>query len=604
LSTQDERAPAEPEKAPKLSVGAVTRMLALAWPYRALLSVAGLLMLLNTLISLSLPLVARYGLDRVLKSHNVADINVLAGSLMGLVAVGAVFGYLDFILVAFVGNRIVVDMRCRLFAHLQRMPVGFFDRTRSGDLASRLSNDVSLLQSVLTDNLIRLASNALTLIGGLVVAIHIDWKLTGVVVLVLGATLAMFVVFGRRVRRLTREQLDALSDAMGAMTEALSNVRLVKAFAREPYEDTRASGRLGKVLRLAMRSSMFEGALGTIGAVAFIAVLVGVVWYGGRSVLIGRMSGGSLLGFFVTVMIISGPMSSIASLYSQLQRAIGAADRLFSILDDPQEAPDEPNAGPFPSGAGHLRFEEVHFRYDPQVPVLLNLTLDVPAGCVTAVVGASGAGKTTLASLLYRFYEPQEGAITIDGIPIRDIRRTDLRENIGLVPQEPILFNGTIRENIRYGRLSATDEEIERAAEAANVAEFVSALPNGYETLLGERGITLSGGQRQRVAIARAVLKDPRILVLDEATSALDTRSELLVREALERLMRGRTTLVIAHRLSTIQNADQIAVIDDGRIAELGTHLQLLRLGNRYAALHNLMPSEKLEPAAATNTEE
>jgi subfamily B ATP-binding cassette protein MsbA len=597
LIPEDEQAQRETETAPKLSLHAVSRMLALAWPYRALLAVAGLLMPINTLILLSLPLVARNGLDRVFKSHHVGDLNMLAGGMMALVSLGAVLGYIDFILVAYVGNRIVVDMRCRLFGHLQRLPVSFFDRTRSGDLASRLSNDVSLLQSVLTENLIRLASNLLTLIGALAVAIDIDWRLTGIVVLGLSATIGMFVVFGRGVRRLTRELLDALSDAMGAMTEALANVRLVKAFAREGYEDRRASGRLDRVMWLAMRSSLFEGALGTVGAVSFIAVLIGVVWYGGQSVLLGRMSGGSLLGFFVTVMIISAPMSSLAGLYAQLQRGVGAADRLFSILDDPQEEPDAPDAVPFPEGAGHLRFENVQFEYDPEIPVLRDLTLDVPAGRVTAIVGASGAGKTTLASLLYRFYEPQEGRITIDGAPIRGIRRAALRENIGLVPQEPILFNGTIRENIRYGRLSATDDEIEQAAVAANMAEFVSALPKGYDTVLGERGITLSGGQRQRVAIARAVLKDPRILVLDEATSALDTRSEQLVREALERLMRGRTTLVIAHRLSTIQEADQIAVIDGGRIAELGTHAQLMKMGERYAALHNVMPSDGEHPA-------
>jgi ATP-binding cassette, subfamily B, bacterial MsbA len=310
-----------------------------------------------------------------------------------------------------------------------------------------------------------------------------------------------------------------------------------------------------------------------------------VVSYGGRSVLTGQMTGGTLLAFFLTVTIISGPMGSLASLYARLQRAVGAADRLFSLLDTSPEPPDAPDALPFPEGSGRITFEKIDFAYAPDLPVLHELSLAVPAGQVTALVGASGAGKTTLALLLYRFYEPQVGCIRIDGVPIAQIRRRELREHIGLVPQEPILFNGTIRENIRYGRLDATDAEIEAAARAAHVAEFVEGLPQGYDTPLGERGVTLSGGQRQRVAIARALLKNPRILLLDEATSALDTRSEALVRDALERLMQGRTTLVIAHRLTTIQHADQIAVLHEGQVAELGTHAVLIERGERYASL-------------------
>jgi subfamily B ATP-binding cassette protein MsbA len=287
----------------------------------------------------------------------------------------------------------------------------------------------------------------------------------------------------------------------------------------------------------------------------------------------------------MTVTIISGPIGTLAIQYARLQRAVGAADRLFSILDESPEPPDTQDARRFPNGPGEVVFDNLVFSYTPDTPVLQGLSLEVPAGKITALVGASGAGKTTLASLLYRFYEPQSGDILIDGVSVRRIRRQELRENIGLVPQEPILFNGTIRDNIRYGRLEATDAEIEEAARIANVEEFITPLPKGYDTVLGERGITLSGGQRQRVAIARAVLKNPRILVLDEATSALDTRSEMLVREALERLMQNRTTLVIAHRLTTIQNAHQIALIEAGQVAVIGRHDDLLREEGRYAAL-------------------
>ncbi len=546
-------------------------------------------MLVSTGISLSLPLVARNALDRVLQTHNVGTLDRLALLLVGLVVIGSIFGYAQYLVVAYAGNRIVQEMRAKLFAHLQRLPVAFFDRTRSGDLTSLLSNDVSLLQQTLTEDLVRLAGNLVTLFGGIALAVVIDWRLTVVVVGLLACVVGMFMVMGRRLRKMTRASLDALSDAMGGINEALSNIRLVKAFAREAHEDNRTGEKLDTVFRLSMKSSRLEGAFGTIAFAGFILVLLGVVWYGGRSVMNGSLSAGSLLAFLMTVTIISGPMSSIAIQFSRLQRAMGASDRLFALLDDALEPADTPDAGPFPDAAGNVVFESVAFAYTPEAPVLRGLSLELPAGKVTACVGASGAGKTTLAMLLYRFYEPQSGRITIDGVPITAIRRQELREHIGIVPQEPILFNGTIRDNIRYGKLTAIDAEIEAAARAANVEEFILPLEKGYDTILGERGITLSGGQRQRVAIARAVLKDPRLLILDEATSALDTRSEMLVREALERLMRGRTTLVIAHRLTTIQSADQIVVLDGGEVVESGTHAELLLTDGRYADLHGLL---------------
>ncbi len=567
----------------------IRRLIALAVPYRLLLAIAGVLTLVSTGISLALPLISQRAVDYVTRTKEVGELDRIAVGIVGLVLVGAIFGYAQFLIAAFAGNSIVKDLRLKLFRHLQRLEVGYFDKTRSGDLTSYLSNDVSLLQTTLTDDLVKLIPNFLTLIGGVVIAIVIDWRLTMVVVTLLMAVMLFFVIFGRRLRKITREGLDALSDTMGAMTEALANIRLVKAFAREPFEDKRAREKMEGVFKLNMKGSIWEGMMGTVAGAGFSLVLLGVMWYGGRSVLSGALSLGSLVGFVMIVTIITGPMGNLASLYTRLQRSVGAADRLFAILDEKPELPDVEGAVGFPSGPGAVQFQDLSFAYVETTPVLKGLSLSVPAGKVTAIVGPSGSGKTTLSSLLYRFYESQSGQILIDGTPIRQIHRQALRENIGIVPQEPILFNGTIRENIRYGRLEANDAEVEAAGRGANVEEFVKGFPEGYDTMVGERGITLSGGQRQRVAIARAMLKDPRILVLDEATSALDNRSEALVREALDRLMVGRTTLVIAHRLSTIQNADQIAVLKDGQITELGRHAELLEGGGVYADLYELV---------------
>ena len=574
-----------------MSAQAALRLLSLARPHRVALIAAGVLMLISTGLSLYLPLLARKSLDHVQRTKNVGELDGLALGITALVFLSSFIAYGQYLIVANAGNRIVMELRARLFAHLLRLPVAFFDRTRSGDLASHFSNDVTMVQTTLTEDLTQLAGNLVRLIGGIALAVVIDAKLTAVVVALLVAVMSGFVLLGRALRRLTRESLDALADALGAITEALANARLVKSFAREARESERAQEKLERVFRLNRKSSLLEGAFSSLAVSGFTLIFVGVVWYGGRAALAGRLTVGSLVAFMMTILIISGPMGTLAMQYSRLQRALGAAERIFALLDDAAEPEDEPGAVSFPKGAGSARFDRVAFHYAPDTPVLRGLSLELPAGCVTALVGPSGAGKSTLAALLYRFYAIEGGEITIDGVPLQRIRRQELREHIGLVPQEPILFSGTIRENIRYGRLDATDAEIEAAAQNANIAEFVTSLPDGYETMLGERGVTLSGGQRQRVAIARAILKNPRILILDEATSALDTESERLVKEALERLMRGRTTLVIAHRLTTIQNADQIAVLDAGEIAEIGTHDALLRKAGRYARLYHISDS-------------
>lgn len=578
----------EHEKLVKPTWSSIRRLVGLAAPYKWYLAAGGALTLLSSATNLSLPWIMRFAINRIVEEKSVALLDRFALIVIGVVMISALIGFGQYVLISYAGNRIVTDVRARLFSHLLRLPVTFFDRTRSGDLTSHLSNDVSLMQQSLGSDLVTIFGQSLMLIGCIFTAVYMNARLTAVVVGLLLVVMLGFVISGRRLRKLTRSALDALSETMGTMTEALANIRLVKAFVREPYEGGRADERLEKVFNLNMKASISEGIMGTVAFAGFITLILGVLWFGGRSIMSGHLTWGDLAAFLVTIMFMSGPMSQLASLYTRLQRAVGASDRIFAILDDEPEIPDPRNPVAFPIREGTVTFQKIEFRYVPETPVLNGLALELPAGKVTALVGASGGGKTTIASLLYRFYEPQSGQISIDDVPIVQIRRDELREHIGLVPQDTILFNGTIRENIRYGRLGATEQEVEEAAKAANVHEFVQGFADGYDTVVGERGVTLSGGQRQRVAIARALLKNPRILILDEATSALDAKSEALVREALDRLMKGRTTLVIAHRLTTIQNADQIAVLEGGQVVELGTHRQLLERGGRYSDLHLL----------------
>ncbi|MGV3614740.1 MAG: ABC transporter ATP-binding protein [Fimbriimonas sp.] len=575
----------------KLTWGSVRRLVGLAKPHWKVLLASGVLSLIGGGLQLALPILVRNSANDVQRTGDIGALDRIALGLLVLLLASAFVGYFQFILSAGAGNRIVADLRKRLIGHLQRLPVAYFDRNRSGDLTALLSNDASQLQTTVTEDLVRFPSHIFTAVGLIAACVWMNAQLSLVVVGVLAAMMIFFVVTGRALRLINRKALDAVGETMGAVTEILANIRLVKAFSRERHEDERAGERLDEVFRQVMRGARWEGMMATVGSVGAMLMIVGVMWYGARGVIAGQFGAGDIGGFIVAVMFLSGPMGSLASLYTRLQRATGAADRIFAILDEATEPPDAPDALPFPAGAGEVAFERVEFSYVPGTPVLTGLTLRLSAGKVTAVVGPSGAGKTTLSALVYRFYEPQAGTIRIDGVPVDGIRRHELREHVGIVPQEPILFNGTLRENIRYGRLDATDEDVYRAARDANVEEFVGNLPDGYETVLGERGITLSGGQRQRVAIARALLKDPRILILDEATSALDTKSEALVKDALDRLMQGRTTLIIAHRLSTVQNADQIAVLAEGKVVETGTHDELLRRGGRYAELY--------EPAGA-----
>lgn len=579
------------DKLPKLNSSNLKRLLVLGKSHWTSLGFAAFILIFSTLISLSLPIIAQNAINGVSKT-GISALDHAVELATILLLISGSFTFLEYVIVARAGNRIVMETRLKLFHSLQRLKVGFFDQHRSGDLTSTLSNDVSLLQTSLTDDLVKFGGNILQLLGGIVLAFVLDWRLTLFVVILLVLLMAYFIMFGIRLRKLSRKSLEELSKAMGSMTEALANIRLVKAFVREDHEDRKAASSLQKVFDLNMKASISEGLMTAIGNAGSLLMIVGVVWFGGGEVFNHRLSVGSLVGFLIDVAIIGSPTASLGSLYTRLQRAVGAADRIFRFLDEEREPASPSNPVSFPQDTIGVHFDQVSFGYRPDVPVIKNLSLNLEAGKVTAIVGGSGAGKSTLAALLFRFFDPNSGRVKIGDIDIRNFSLSDLREQVGYVPQDTVLFSGTLFENLVYGRLDATEEEALIACKSANLGSFVAQLPEGLQTLIGERGVTVSGGQRQRIAIARVLLKNPRILVLDEATSALDTVSESQVKEAIDRAMKGRTTMVIAHRLTTIQSADQIAVIEHGSIEEIGTHSELMSNNARYAELYRMIEAE------------
>jgi subfamily B ATP-binding cassette protein MsbA len=506
--------------------------------------------------------------------------------IIGSQIVGNLASYGQAYITAFAGQQMVAQFRARMFDRIARMPLREFDRWRAGEFQSRMSNDLGLMTDALSISLPQFIQTVVTFIGSLVWMITLDWLLA--VVLFIAAPIVAWVVnkFNRLIVGGTKRAQERIADLSSNLVEVLANERIVKAFRREAYERDRFRAANERYVGAYMKVIQFNQTQAPVLAFIVMLAICAVVALTTREIAAGRISPSQAWEFWAATGLLINPMNRFSIFFSDFARAFVGAGRVFEILDLPVEPDDPPSARALPSILGDIRFERVTFAYDEDRPVLSDFSAEMLHGEVVALVGPSGAGKSTIVNLVPRFYELQQGRITVDGVDIAEVRLSDLRDAIAIVPQETQLFNGTIAENIRYGRLNATDAELVAAAQEANADEFVQKLPEGYGTVVGERGIRLSGGQRQRIAIARAILRDPRILILDEATSALDSHSEALIEDALDRLLPGRTTLIIAHRLSTIRRATKILYIEGGRVRETGTHEALIAAGGAYADLH------------------
>jgi subfamily B ATP-binding cassette protein MsbA len=569
------------------------RMLRLISPHWRALASAGAMLVISSLIGLVLPAVIRWLVDSVFVTHDLQQLTTVALGLLGLSVLQNGLAVAYFYLVSKVGQRFVADLRLQIYERVQSLPLRFFSERRTGEIVSRVSNDVTFVQQALTETPILFVRHFVTLVGGLTLMLVMNWQLTLIVLGLIPPLMAIGVLFGRRLEQLSTAVQDRLADSTVALEEMLSGIRVVKSFARETFERNRFARYVESAYATSMQRARIRALFVPLISLLGFTALALMLWYGGRQVVLGAITPGELIAFLFYMVLVAGPLGEFAGLYAQLRQAIGAGRQLFELLDAAPEPLVVPGAIMPGQLGGQVQFVNVSFAYDGGECVLEDISIDAQPGQVTAIVGPSGVGKTTLVNLIPRFYDPTAGRIEIDGHDIREFDLHGLRERIGLVPQDTFLFGGTIRENIIYGRLDASEDEIIAAARAANAHEFIAILPDKYTTIVGEKGVRLSMGQRQRVTIARVLLKDPRILILDEATSSLDSESERLVQEALERLMRGRTTFVIAHRLSTIQRADRIVALQDGRIVEQGRHTDLLAQDGLYRRLWSLQFADR-----------
>ena len=540
-----------------------------------------------------LPWVIKDMVDQVLRDKDTAMLNYIVISIIVVFIIRGISYYGQSYLMNYVGQRVIIDIRKAVFEKLQRLSLSFYDKHKTGTIMSYVTNDVNALQSAMVENVVEMFTESVILIVSIVMMLYLDWRLFLVTFATFPIVLLFIDSFGKRIRKSGSRIQEAAADITSVLQEVASSPRVIKSFVREGYEIGRFDKENMNNFRANMKYAQLSSTLTpTIEFVAAVGVSI-ILWYGGNSVIDGTITAGSLVAFLTYAVNISNPIKRLSRVIGNIQKALAAAQRVFDVLDLPETIQNAPDAKLLPQVKGDVRFNDVSFEYNTGEEVLSHVTFEVKPGEMIAFVGPSGAGKSTVASLLPRFYDVTSGSISIDGKDIREVTLNSLREQVGIVPQETVLFNGTVYDNILYGRLDATPEEVEAAAKAANAHNFIMGLPEGYQTMLGDRGVNISGGQRQRISIARAILKNPQILILDEATSALDTESERVVQEALDRLMVGRTSFVIAHRLSTIKNADKIMVLEKGKLVEQGTHDELMEKDGLYAHLYKIQYRSK-----------
>ncbi len=564
------------------------RLLLYAKPYSGRLMLAFLFTSVAAAGNLFVPWILKDVIDKVLMNKDIFLLNTIAVTIVIVFFIRGICFYAQTYLMSYVGQKVIIDIREAVYRKLQFLSLGYFEKRQTGTIMSYVTNDVGALQGSIIESATDFVTEMSILIGSLALMFNLHWKLSLLTLITMPLVAKAMDLFGKKLKRTSGIMQERAADITAVLQETISSVRVIKSFVREEYEIARFVKENYANFRAQMKNAQV---MATLTPVIELIAAIGVtflIWYGGFEVINGNLTAGALIAFLVYATNLANPIKRLSRIYGNIQKAMAAAERVFSVLDEKTDIVEKENATELKAVIGKVDFKAVTFKYNENEVILKDINLAVKAGQMVAIVGPSGAGKTTIVNLLPRFYDPVAGNIYIDDVNIADVTLASLREKIGIVPQETVLFNGSIYDNILYGDLTATTEEVMAAAKAANAHDFIMQMADQYQTQIGERGSKLSGGQRQRIAIARAILKNPRILILDEATSALDTESEKLVQDALDKLMVGRTSFVIAHRLSTILQADMIIVMEKGQIVEQGSHEELLKLDGLYSGLYKL----------------